>query len=63
MAEGQAMRERGSTFRFGDYYHRHEFYIWWLCYGYSNGRRGWRKPFPWARFFERKPTTHSQKDE
>ena len=52
MSEPHAVCEPGKTFRFGDFYHRHEFYIWWTCYGYSNGMRGWRKPFFWARWFK-----------
>lgn len=55
--QGHARCEPGWTLRFGDYYHRHEFYIWWTCYGYSNGRIRWRKPFPWELLFRSKPTT------
>lgn len=52
MSDQRGKCEPGKTFRFGDFYHRHEFYIWWTCYGYSNGRRGWRRPFFWARWFK-----------
>lgn len=51
MSDTGAKRFRGWTFRLG----RHRFELWWLCYGYSNGMRGWTKPFPWTNYFLRKP--------
>ena len=54
--EQREYAEPGLTITIGrDYYTQRKFYIWWTCYGYEAKGRGWRKPFPWTRFFKREP--------